>query len=296
MRSSDYVLVGSKWLLAFPRVPIIPDVPLTQTIFLPAAPCTTADREHTASLKSVALFLSCLPFHSFPFPDERQLHPNPGPICPCSVCAGNVTWRGKSVQCWTYSKWIHLRCSQLSFSRFHTLGCSHSWSCPPCCFPASPRDSTSTNIVTSSSDSSSLYTSTVLLDPFGSPSANAAFPHRYRLQTSYPPSAHFVSSFSAPCPPPHVPCYFLYLLFPLATPTPSRFFNRLLEVTEPAALNYYTLSRFIMLTLYVFRNLTLIHLPLSGSLGSPLCDLIVATAALAFFLPVTRILPPCFAR
>ena len=26
-----------------------------------------------------------------------NVHPNPGPIYPCSVCAGNVTWRGKSV-------------------------------------------------------------------------------------------------------------------------------------------------------------------------------------------------------
>ena len=31
-------------------------------------------------------------------------HPNPGPIFPCSVCAGNVTWRGKSVQCCTCFK------------------------------------------------------------------------------------------------------------------------------------------------------------------------------------------------
>ena len=51
-----------------------------------------------------------------------NVHPNPGPIFPCSVCAGNVTWRGKSVQCCTCSKWVHLRCSQLSFSKFRTLG------------------------------------------------------------------------------------------------------------------------------------------------------------------------------
>ena len=30
-----------------------------------------------------------------------NVHPNPGPIFPCSVCTGNVTWRGKSVQCCT---------------------------------------------------------------------------------------------------------------------------------------------------------------------------------------------------
>ena len=33
-----------------------------------------------------------------------NVHPNPGPIFPCSVCAGNVTWQGKSVQCCTCSK------------------------------------------------------------------------------------------------------------------------------------------------------------------------------------------------
>ena len=33
-----------------------------------------------------------------------NVHPNPGPIFPYSVCAGNVTWRGKSVLCCTCSK------------------------------------------------------------------------------------------------------------------------------------------------------------------------------------------------
>ena len=57
-------------------------------------------------------------------------HPNPGPIFPCSVCVGNVTWQGKSVQCCPCSKWVHLKCSQLSLSKFSALGSSHSWSCP----------------------------------------------------------------------------------------------------------------------------------------------------------------------
>ena len=46
-----------------------------------------------------------------------NVHPNPGLIFPCSVCAGNVTWRGKSVQCCACSKWVHLRCSQRSRAR-----------------------------------------------------------------------------------------------------------------------------------------------------------------------------------
>ena len=62
---------------------------------------------------------------------SSNVHPNPGPIFPCSVCAGNVTWRGKSVQCCTCSKRVHLRCSQLSLSKFRALGSSHSWSSPP---------------------------------------------------------------------------------------------------------------------------------------------------------------------
>ena len=61
-----------------------------------------------------------------------NVHPNPGPIFPCSVCSENVTWRGKSVQCCACSKWVHPRCSQLSLSQFRALGSSHSWSCPLC--------------------------------------------------------------------------------------------------------------------------------------------------------------------
>ena len=60
-----------------------------------------------------------------------DVHPNPGSIFSCSVCAENVTWRGKSVQCCTSSKWVHLRCPQLSLSKFRALGSSHSWSCLP---------------------------------------------------------------------------------------------------------------------------------------------------------------------
>ena len=60
-----------------------------------------------------------------------NVHPSPGPIFPCSVCTGNMTWRGKAVQCCACYKWVHLRCSQLSLSKFRTIGSSHSWSCPP---------------------------------------------------------------------------------------------------------------------------------------------------------------------
>ena len=119
-----------------------------------------------------------------------NVHPNPGPIFPCSVSAGNVTWRGKSVQCCACSKWVHLRCSQLSLSQFRALGSSHSWSCSPC-----------RNTVTPSSDSSDMYTSTVQSSP--SP-ANAAFSPHPGLQASYPPICSFYI-FSL-CPSSTVPC------------------------------------------------------------------------------------------
>ena len=123
-----------------------------------------------------------------------NVHPNPGPVFPCSVCAGNVTWRGKSVQCCACSKWVHLRCSQLSLSNFRALGSSHSWSFPPCRNTVTPP----------SSDSSGTYTSTV--EP-GPPSANAALLPHPRLQTSYPPSANLIPPSPALPPPSLAPGY-----------------------------------------------------------------------------------------
>ena len=116
-----------------------------------------------------------------------NVHPNPGPIFPCSVCAGNVTWRDKSMQCCACSKWVHRRCSQLSLSQFRALRRSHSWSCPHCRITVTP-----------SSDSSDTYTSTVQSSPA---SANAALSPHSLLQTSYSPSADSISPLSAPPPP-----------------------------------------------------------------------------------------------
>ena len=116
-----------------------------------------------------------------------NVHPNPDPIFPCSVCTGIVTWRDKSVLCCTCSKWVHLRCSQLSLSEFRALGISHFWSCLPC-----------HNTVTPSSDSSDMYTST---GQSGALSTDAALSHHPRLQTSYPRPAQSISPSSAPSPP-----------------------------------------------------------------------------------------------
>ena len=124
-----------------------------------------------------------------------NVHPNPGPIFPCSVCTGNVTWWGKSVQCCACSKWVHLRCSQLSLSEFRALGSSHSWSCPPCRITVTP-----------SLNFSDMYTSTV---QSSLASANAALLPHPCLQTSYPLSDHYISSPSASH---HCPLLLAFLL------------------------------------------------------------------------------------
>ena len=116
------------------------------------------------------------------------------------------------------------------------------------------------------------------------PSANAALAHHPRLQTSYP-FPHPLCIFSLYTLTTSCTWPFLFtsgFFFPSLTP--SGFFNELLGISEPGALNCYTLFRLIPLTLFVFRNLTLIYLPLSGSLDSILCDLIAATPVLVFFL------------
>ena len=146
-----------------------------------------------------------------------NVHPNPGPIFPCSVCAENVTWQGKSVQCCTCSKWVYLRCSQLSLSKFRALGSSCSCGCPPAVILWLPP-----------------WTSPTCIPPLyhlAPSSANAALLPHPRLQTSYPPSARFVSSPSAPH---HRPLLLDVLLLLLPPPhlTLSRFFNGMLEVSS----------------------------------------------------------------
>ena len=189
----DPLWVGSKWLLAFPRVPVTPGTLLHFFAMLPPERPQKGSTQHLQNRSPVFTF-------SFSCPTlallrllilllllmSGNVHPNPGPIFPCSVCAGNVTWRGKSAQCCTCSKWVHLRCSQLSLSNFIALGSSHSSSCFLC-----------HNTVTPSLKSSDMHTSTV---QFGPPSTDAALTPHPRLQTSYPPSAHSISPFSAPSP------------------------------------------------------------------------------------------------
>ena len=123
-----------------------------------------------------------------------------------------------------------------------------------------------------------MYTFTVQSGP--PPTDAALLPHP-RLQTSYLPSAHYVSSPSAPHHHPLLLAILLHLLPPLSL-TLSGFFNGMLEVFEPGALNYFTFFHPILSTLSAFRNPILTYLPLSEFLDSLLCALIAPTSGLAF--------------
>ena len=159
-------------MLAFPRVPVTPGIPLTQTIF---SPCSLLnDRRRVArslfkiSLSSLFSGLSLARLLILLLLMSGNVHPNPCPVFPCSVCAGNVTWRGRSVQCCTYSNWVHIKWSLLSFFDSELLADLT----PGAALPAASwffGDSTSTVTVTSSSDSSSWYTSTAQIWPIWPP-------------------------------------------------------------------------------------------------------------------------------
>ena len=117
------VWVGSKWMLAFPRVPLTPGTPLHFFAMLPPERRRRAAHSIYKIGRLFSLFLFSCPTLALLrllilllLLMSGNVHPKPGPIFPCSVCAGNVTWRGKSVQCCTCSNWVHLRCSQLSVS------------------------------------------------------------------------------------------------------------------------------------------------------------------------------------
>ena len=134
------------------------------------------------------------------------------------------------MQCCRCSNKVHLKCSLLSFSRFRTLGSSHSWSFPPCWVSAFFRDPTPTSTVTSFSNSSSWYTFAAQSGPL------RLMQHShptlaFKSLILFPPTLYL----SAPSPPPHAPGCFLFLLIL------SGFFNGMLRVSEPGALNCYTL-------------------------------------------------------
>ena len=83
---------------------------------------------------------------------------------------------------------------------------------------------------------------------------------------------------------------FLHLLLPLPPDSLMVLQWNAGGVSEPGALNFYTLFRLIPLTQLVSRNLTLIYLPLSGFLDSLLCNLIAPTPGVVFYLLMSHTL------
>ena len=134
------------------------------------------------------------------------------------------------MQCCTCSKWVHLKCLLLSFSRFRTLGSSHSWSFPPCCVPACSGDPTLT--ATSSSDSFSSYTSTAQFRPSGPPllMQHSHPTLAFKSFIFFPPTSYFLLLH------PHhrfiLLVVFLHLLLPLLPLSASGFFNGMLGVSR----------------------------------------------------------------
>ena len=72
-----------------------------------------------------------------------DIHPNPGPIDPCSVCSHRVTWGNRSVQCTNCSLWVHFPCSGLSPADFRKISPGHSWTFPMCPSSSQPLPSLS---------------------------------------------------------------------------------------------------------------------------------------------------------
>ena len=153
--------------------------------------------------------------------------------------------------------------------------------------PAFFGDSTPTSSVTSSSDSSIWYTFTaqsgpLLLMQHSHPTLT------FKLLILFPPTLYLF-----PLHPHHrlmLLAVSFYLLLSLPLPNSLRVLQWNAGVSRPGALNYYTLFRLIPLALFISRNLTLIYLPLSGSLDSLLCNPTASTPDLVFFLLMSQTL------
>ena len=100
--------------------------------------------------------------------------------------------------------------------------------------------------------------------------------------------SHLPIIYLLPLPLTTIPCSWLsFCTSCLHSPlTLSGFFNGMLEVFKPGALNYFTFFHPILSTLSAFRNPILTYLPLSRFLDSLLCALIAPTSGLAFSPPI----------
>ena len=139
--------------------------------------------------------------------------------------------------------------------------------------------------MTSSSDSSSWYTSTAQSGPL------------LLMQHLHPTLTFKLLILFRPlcilslCTLTTVSCSWLFLftscfLFPSITLL--GFFNGMLGVSEPGALNYYTLFRLISLTLFISGNLTSIYLSLFEYQDYLLCNSMAPTPDLVFFLLMSQ--------
>ena len=148
------------------------------------------------------------------------------------------------MQCGNCFKWVRLKCLHFFFSRFKILHRSHSWNCPLCCVSVFPGGPTPTNNVSSSLDSSNLYTSTVLPGPSG-PHCQCSAPAHPHLHSSYSSSAYSASPNSSPSPSSHDSGCFL--ISP-ASSSPLTREGSAMEYRRSSSqkINYYTLSRLIL--------------------------------------------------
>ena len=141
--------------------------------------------------------------------------------------------------------------------------------------------------MSSSSDSSILYTFTAQSGPL------LLMQHSHPTLTFKPLILFLPTLNLLPLPPHHglmLLAVSLYSQLSLPSLTPSEFFNGMLGVSKPGALNYYTLFCLIPLTSFISRNLTLIHFPLFGFLESLLCNPMALTPDLVFFLLMSQTL------
>ena len=120
--------------------------------------------------------------------------------------------------------------------------------------------------------------------PIWPPSANAALPPHARPQTSYPPSAHFVSSPTAPSPLPLAPGCFSTSSASSSPPNSLRVlqWNAGGLRARSTKLLHFISSHPVDLICIKESNLNSSFF--SGSLDSLLCDLIARTPGLLFFL------------
>ena len=146
---------GSKWLVNSPRISSLSDSPWTTPLLVFYFCCPMRGNIWTAFLNPI----DCPPISSTFFPTtllslfyhpkpplylsysqlllilmllliRGDIHPNPGPTDPCSVCSRRVTWKNRSVQCINCFLWVPFSCSGLSHAEFCKISPGHTWNSP----------------------------------------------------------------------------------------------------------------------------------------------------------------------